>query len=1066
MSPYDSNVQHVVTAVIVAHDGAAWLPELVSALRDQTRPVDRVVAVDTGSRDRSGMLLANLLGSDAVFGADRGTGFGAAVGQALRHRAANTPVRLGQQSQWGGDAPEWIWLLHDDCAPDPEALEFLLDAASATQGTAVAGPKVRDWDDRRIVLEAGLAIDGAGRREAGADQGELDQGQHDGERDVLAVSSVGMLVRRDVWDRLGGFDRSLPMFRDDLDFCWRVTSAGYRVRLVTEAVVYHVEASTRGLRTITAGSPQGARPRRMDRRNALYVLLTNLPARPMLTAVFRNIVGSLFRTLVLLAGKQPGAAADEIAALWSVLSDPVRLLRGRRQRAPGRRRAYPFVRSLIPRGRTVGRITEIVEAALAGSGQSEHSRSEDDDEEVLLTDSGFAQRVLTSPGVLTVIALTVAALVAERSLLRGRWLGGGALLPVSGGSADLWREYFASFHDVGVGSAANAPPYVPLMALLSTILGGKPWLAADVVLLGCVPLAGMTAYLAARRITSHTSARVWVAFSYALLPVATGTVAAGRIGTAVVLVLMPVIGILAGRVLTEPPRRARQSAWAAGLVVAIAAAFVPVVWALAVVAAIVAVAASGRARRQMAANVAIVAFVPAVLLVPWTLDLVTHPSLLVFEAGLHPRGLAGAALQPSSLFLLSPGGPGLPPVWVTAGLGFAGLAALLLNRRRQVVAAGWGVALFGLLAAIAMTRVKVTPPGGGPAGPAWPGVALILTAAGLLLAALPAAEMVPGLLRAGTARRAGGVAAALVACSAPVLVAGTWAAEGVRGPLKGTFTSILPEFVTASSANGLRTRTLVLRSEPGPIRYTVLRNADPLLGEAELAQPVTAQHRLDAIVSGLASGSGGNLGDDGGALAKFAIGYVLLPAPMNQDLIRVLDGTPGLRPVSLTGSFGLWQVTRTAARVTVIEPGGVVVPVRSGRVEVGRARVPAAGGTLVVAEPAGGWQASVNGRTLTPLATPVDGWAQGFRLPPGGGRLDISRPGWPRQAALGFEAIALLAVVMLALPSPRTETAGVEEEQAQTQAPRGRGRRSQDKPQDKQQPGRSRRSRRGTRRAS
>ena len=57
MSPNDTYPQHVVTAVIVAHDGAAWLPHVITALLGQTRPVQRVVAVDTGSRDRSGATL-------------------------------------------------------------------------------------------------------------------------------------------------------------------------------------------------------------------------------------------------------------------------------------------------------------------------------------------------------------------------------------------------------------------------------------------------------------------------------------------------------------------------------------------------------------------------------------------------------------------------------------------------------------------------------------------------------------------------------------------------------------------------------------------------------------------------------------------------------------------------------------------------------------------------------------------------------------------------------------------------------------------------------------------------
>ena len=61
MSPNETYSQHVVTAVIVAHDGAAWLPRVIQSLLDQTRPVQRVVAVDTGSRDRSGSVLAGLV---------------------------------------------------------------------------------------------------------------------------------------------------------------------------------------------------------------------------------------------------------------------------------------------------------------------------------------------------------------------------------------------------------------------------------------------------------------------------------------------------------------------------------------------------------------------------------------------------------------------------------------------------------------------------------------------------------------------------------------------------------------------------------------------------------------------------------------------------------------------------------------------------------------------------------------------------------------------------------------------------------------------------------------------
>ena len=85
-----TQTRHAVTAIIVSHDGARLLPGLVRALRAQTYPVEQTVAVDTGSRDRSGAVLAELIGHDAVFGMDRLAGYGEAVNgsAASRHAAA------------------------------------------------------------------------------------------------------------------------------------------------------------------------------------------------------------------------------------------------------------------------------------------------------------------------------------------------------------------------------------------------------------------------------------------------------------------------------------------------------------------------------------------------------------------------------------------------------------------------------------------------------------------------------------------------------------------------------------------------------------------------------------------------------------------------------------------------------------------------------------------------------------------------------------------------------------------------------------------------------------------
>ena len=205
MSTTAPQTRHTVTALIVAHDGAQLLPALVKALKAQTYQVEQTVGVDTGSRDRSGAVLADLIGQDAVFGMDRATGYGEAVAVALRHairrRSGATDPNLARV--------EWIWLLHDDCEPAPQALERLLRAASKDRSVVALGPKVLDGQDRRTLREVGVSIDRAGRRVTGIDPGEVDQGQHDHNKAVLAVGSAGMLVRRDVWERLGRISGSL-----------------------------------------------------------------------------------------------------------------------------------------------------------------------------------------------------------------------------------------------------------------------------------------------------------------------------------------------------------------------------------------------------------------------------------------------------------------------------------------------------------------------------------------------------------------------------------------------------------------------------------------------------------------------------------------------------------------------------------------------------------------------------------------------------------------------------------------------------------------------------------------
>jgi GT2 family glycosyltransferase len=1032
-----------VTAIIVSHDGAHFLPDLVRALRAQTHPIEQIVGVDTASEDDSQAVLAGLIGQDAVVSAERTTGFGAAVAAGLRHATRRRQAGSGHTGSGhtgpGAARAEWIWLLHDDCEPAPDALEELLRAAARDRAVMVVGPKVLDARDRRTLREVGISIDRAGRRVTGIDPGEIDQGQHDHKRSALAVSSAGMLVRREAWERLGGFDENLAFFRDDVDFCWRVQAAGLRVNVATEAVLYHWELASRRRRDVAGGSA-----RVVDQRNALFVLAVNLPLAVMLRIVGGCVLGSLGRALYFLLAKQLDLSAAYALSALGLFAHPLQLLAARRRRAAGLAEGYYAVRIFIPPARTLAKLAEEIAwlASSRPSGRHLVTAGEPGEDAKVADQAPVARRVIGHPGVQLLLVLLAITLIATRRLLGTSPLGGGALVPAWGGALALWHEYLAGFHAVSVGSAAAAPPYLAVVAALATLLGGQAWLAVDVLLLGCVPLAGMTAYLATRPVVAAAPARVLLAAAYALLPVATGAVAAGRLGTATAFILLPLIAVSAGRAVTAAPRQARRAAWATGLLIAVAAAFAPLTWVLGV---LLAVAAVGVRRWKVVIdplNAAIVAVTPFFVLFPWSLHLLASPSALLSEAGLSPPGLTTHGLTPAALLALSPGGPGVPPYWVTAGFALALVALALPARRPAVLVGGWAVAVTGLLAAVLLSRVTVTPPSGGQPAAGWPGVATALAGLGLLLASAPAAEWLatvtqnasgtlpsvtsgPGRGRRKRRLLAGAALAALAGlATVPLFVAASWVTDGVRGPVRSISGQLLPTFVSASSASGARYRTLVLRPDGAGLDYQVVRRGDPSLGEPELGVPAAAQAALSRQVAALGAPDGADAGDPGLVLGSFGIKWVMLPAPVDPVLASRLDASVGLVALNKGPSYDLWQVTGPVGQVRVVSRSGATTIAASATGGMSDVTAPAGGGTLILAEPDGGWTARLNGQALKPVATPVGGWAQGFVLPPGGGQLSITYNGLPRLLSLILELAATLAVVVLALPGRRVEPAG------------------------------------------
>ena len=175
-------INHHVTAIVVSHNGARWLPFCLSALETQSRPADAVIAVDIASSDDSAAIISQYRPTNFIqlpLGASQSDAVDAAV--AVMTDAEN--------------AVEWLWLIHDDSAPEAGALENLLKVANEYPRAAVIGSKVLDWSDASHVLDVGASITAIGTRYTGLEHGERDQGQHDVSGPVHSASNVGMLIR-------------------------------------------------------------------------------------------------------------------------------------------------------------------------------------------------------------------------------------------------------------------------------------------------------------------------------------------------------------------------------------------------------------------------------------------------------------------------------------------------------------------------------------------------------------------------------------------------------------------------------------------------------------------------------------------------------------------------------------------------------------------------------------------------------------------------------------------------------------------------------------------------------
>jgi N-acetylglucosaminyl-diphospho-decaprenol L-rhamnosyltransferase len=217
-----------VAVVVVSYNSASWLRRCVEPLVGAGAL--QVVVVDNASRDDSTSAVADLPVEVIALPENRGFASGCNIG----FRSTQAP---------------YVLFLNPDAQIDPEAIHRMVEVMERT-GAGAVGPRIVDesgeleWSLRRFptlrsiygqALFAHRLFPNAGW----VDELVRDPEAYEQEAPCDWASGACLLVRRDVLDRIDGFDEGFFLYREDVDLCRRITDLGRPIVFTPAATCTH-----------------------------------------------------------------------------------------------------------------------------------------------------------------------------------------------------------------------------------------------------------------------------------------------------------------------------------------------------------------------------------------------------------------------------------------------------------------------------------------------------------------------------------------------------------------------------------------------------------------------------------------------------------------------------------------------------------------------------------------------------------------------------------------------------------------------------------------------------------
>ena len=249
--------QPTVAVVILNWNGRNYLEKFLPFLLDSSYAQMQVIIADNGSTDDSLGFLAKNYPQLKVLKNQTNEGFANGYNLALRQVES-----------------DYFVLLNSDVEVTRNWLEPLVELLESNAAIAAAQPKLLDFNRRNYFEYAGGAggwLDKYGYPFCKGrifEYCEEDRGQYQQTEPIFWASGAAMFIRSAVFREMKGFDGYFFAHQEEIDLCWRIQLAGYKVFSCPTSVVYHV-----GGGTLPKGS---ARKIFLNYRNNLVMLSKNM----------------------------------------------------------------------------------------------------------------------------------------------------------------------------------------------------------------------------------------------------------------------------------------------------------------------------------------------------------------------------------------------------------------------------------------------------------------------------------------------------------------------------------------------------------------------------------------------------------------------------------------------------------------------------------------------------------------------------------------------------------------------------------------------------------------------